>query len=178
MANAAKKNDDLIMELVKDPNYQINEDGTVFTLVQLNGKVGTTWRKAGNEDTPDGYVRMRYKGVNLRLHRIIWAKFNGYLRIDLVVNHIDGDKRNNHINNLELVTESTNHKHAYRYLGKNPNRGAAKLSWNTVHDIRKDWKSGLYTQRKLMEKYDLKKTTVHEIVTEKTYKPELENGKN
>ena len=34
------------------------------------------------------------------------------------VNHRDGNKRNNHISNLEWVTRQENELHSYRVLGK------------------------------------------------------------
>lgn len=49
------------------------------------------------------------------VHRlVIWA-FMGFLsRNTRQVNHIDGDKSNNILSNLEIVSPSENIKHAYR----------------------------------------------------------------
>lgn len=171
-------NDKLIFELCEDSNYQIKEDGTILTIIQRNGKPGVSWRSAGGSHTPHGYLSMRYKGTALMMHRVIWAKFKNYLRCDLVINHINGNKKDNSLGNLELVTERTNQKHAYSIGMKRVQRGNAKLSWNKVREIRNDWNNGQYTLRKLQEKYVVPKSTLHGIVTGKTYKPELENDEN
>ena len=52
------------------------------------------------------------------VHRVIYAKFGGKLKNDLMINHIDGNPANNNINNLELVTNSVNQLHRYRILKK------------------------------------------------------------
>lgn len=171
------KNDLLIFELIENPNYRISENGVIETLVQQNGKVGKEWRIAGC--LRHGYVGIRFRGAVLCGHRIVWAKFKGYLRCNLVINHIDGNRSNNALSNLELVTQSTNNKHAYRSLGKNPNRGNAKLSWATVDAIRSDYNSGEYTMRKLKEKYTpIALGTVHGILAGTLYKEELKDGSN
>ena len=169
-------NDKLIFKLCSDPNYRIQIDGTIRTLIQQNGKVGKTWRLAG--DTHEGdYRRIKYKGRALAINRIIWAKFRGYLRADLVVNHLDGDKSNNCLGNLELTTESFNQQHAYRALGRLPNRGNARLPWKTVDKIRADRAAGMKFGA-LIKKYDLPKSTLSQIINFKTYKPETRNGAN
>lgn len=171
------KNDKLIFEMIADPNYRIHEDGKIETLVQLNGKVGTTWREAGGSQTPDGYRVIRFRGVGLRIHRIIWAKFYGILGSKLVINHKDGVKFNNAFSNLEMITEAENQIHAYRIGCKNVQRGNAKLSWSTVNEIRDDRKNG-YTLKKLQEKYSLPKTTLSYVCSGKTYREELKDGSN
>ena len=170
------KNDLLIFNLIQDQNYRIKEDGVVETLVQINGKVGTGWRVAGTVHT-DGYIRMRYQGVNIRVHRVIWAKFTGYLDNNMVINHRDGNKLNNAFSNLEIITHAQNQIHAYRAGLKNIQRGNAKVPWARVDEIRADRANG-YTLRKLNEKYGVSKATLSNICSGKSYREELKDGSN
>lgn len=62
-----------------------------------------------------GYVRfaimINKKLTTFKLHRVVCEVFNG--KSNLEVNHIDGNKSNNHSTNLEWVTRSENLKHAF-----------------------------------------------------------------
>lgn len=64
-----------------------------------------------NYNTTNGYARVSIDGKNMRLHRLIMETFIG--KSELEVNHIDGNKKNNDIHNLEYVNRSQNVKHAY-----------------------------------------------------------------
>jgi len=60
----------------------------------------------------DGYyVRRMPCGKCVRLHREIWKHHNGVLEDEIIVHHIDEDKANNSITNLQAMTPSDHMKH-------------------------------------------------------------------
>ncbi|ALM64463.1 HNH endonuclease [Lactococcus phage 936 group phage PhiJF1] len=65
-----------------------------------------------------GYLKLKINGKNVPLHRIVMETFKGYS--DLTVDHIDMNKLNNDISNLEYVTRSK----SVVYDGKVFNSGA------------------------------------------------------
>lgn len=64
-----------------------------------------------------GYLKVRFKekqiGRNYRVHILVAKAFIPNPENKLEVNHKDGDKHNNHVDNLEWSTRSENMKHAY-----------------------------------------------------------------
>lgn len=102
------------MENWKDiPNYeglyQISNFGAVKSLI--------TNRLLKPSLDKFGYVRfnaLKYKKAKtLRIHRLVMEIFNPINSI-MQVNHIDGNKLNNKLDNLEWCTDSDNKKHAYK----------------------------------------------------------------
>ena len=106
-------NNILIEEIVNSSVFRIEETGEIFSRIALNGRESKRWRKIGNKKS-DGYIRIRYKNAFILVHRIVFRKFGGLLVDGLQINHINGMKHDNHIGNLEQVTQSENCKHAYR----------------------------------------------------------------
>ena len=54
------------------------------------------------------------KITNTRVHLLVYKSFEGEVSEGLTINHIDGDKHNNHRSNLELLTLSDNVKDAHK----------------------------------------------------------------
>lgn len=71
------------------------------------------------------------------LHRIVYAAFHGPIPDGLTVNHVDGDKANNSVANLELATIPEQHAHA-RSLGlvRHRKNGAPCVTHLTADDVR------------------------------------------
>lgn len=53
-----------------------------------------------------GVISLNHK--NYLVHRIIWEIFNGNIPIGHVIDHIDGNKMNNNLENLRSVTQKEN----------------------------------------------------------------------
>lgn len=56
----------------------------------------------------NGYIRIDIGGKRYSAHRLIWEAFNGEFSEDGVIDHIDGNRSNNALSNLRLVSQSDN----------------------------------------------------------------------
>lgn len=165
-------NDYLIYEILDSDNYKIKKDGSVWTRVGRNGWVlpDKEWRKLNFNPPKDKYSYISYKGKKVNLARLVYAKFGkNELEEDLVINHIDGNKINNSIRNLELITQGENNRHRYQALGHKPVIGHFKLTFEIAELIRDEKQKGT-SQNKLAKKYGIAKSTVSDIVNYKIWK--------
>ena len=79
-----------------------NHKGKVDRIIDaktINGYMGAT-------------ITTGKKQHNIKMHRLIWYWHYGELPEDEEINHKDGNKANNKINNLEMITHKENVKHA------------------------------------------------------------------
>jgi hypothetical protein len=155
-------NDNLVEEIVNDNFYDIRSDGTIWARKPKSGPMarGKIYPLRQVDHNREGYRLVRYKDKYLKCHRIVYCKFVGELEYDLDINHKDGNKSNNNISNLELVTHKVNVQHS-RDTGLNP-RLPIKLTESKVLEIRQLGKLG-FSSRVVAEKYGLVHTTVQRI---------------
>ena len=57
-----------------------------------------------------GYKEFSFNKKNIQLHRHLWEQDNGLIPEGSVVHHIDGDKLNNNLDNLECMPRSDHTK--------------------------------------------------------------------
>lgn len=96
------------------PGYQISSNGGVRCFRNFKGEITNTPRYLKPLLNKDNYYyvdlyTIERKQVHKRIHRLIADAFLGP-HPDLVVNHIDGDKHNNILSNIEWVTPEDNSK--------------------------------------------------------------------
>ena len=78
-----------------------------------NGKLEINKGDPAGDLTDKGYYRVIVNGKRLFAHRVIYEMFNGKIPTNKFIDHIDGVRSNNTINNLRLVScegNSRNHK--------------------------------------------------------------------
>lgn len=90
----------------------------------------------------DGYKRIKILGKHYSHHRIIWELFNGVIPDNMQIDHIDGDRSNNNIENLRLVLKDENSRN--RRISKNNTSGYHGI----VYDKRYEGKIQAYISNK------------------------------
>ncbi|AIW02806.1 putative HNH endonuclease [Acinetobacter phage P577] len=72
-----------------------------------------------------GYRQYEFNGVTENGHRFVWECIKGVIPKGFVINHIDANKLNNCIENLEVVKQEDNVHHHYRNFWENPNKNVS-----------------------------------------------------
>lgn len=144
-------------------DYFITKEGKIFsTLTNKELKFDRSCR---------GYCKVKLmdrrlgKFVTLQVHRLVAVQFLDNPRNLPEVNHIDGNKNNNSVYNLEWCTAEYNHRHAkenglYKIEEDSPR---AKLTKEQVLQIYKDWEH-CKTKTILAKKYNVSDALIGEIV--------------
>jgi hypothetical protein len=164
------KRDILIEELINDKNYRFDKNCKITTLITKSGKISKKliWRDKNPYINQGGYYVLKYKKKMILYHRIVYRFFIGKLDKNLVINHIDGDKLNNNILNLELITSEQNSSHGHK-LSWNLISKTRKFNQNKIKEIFNDKENGL-TYTEMAGKHKCSKSTLCYILNKKTYK--------
>lgn len=115
-----------------DQQYVIDEDGNVY-------------RKLTPNQHPQGYLRLglRAKGKrkHFTIHRLVAQTFIPNPEGKPFVNHIDGDKTNNRVENLEWCNQSENMLHAFRTGLKSPSHPKPVRQYTLEGEFVKEYSS-------------------------------------
>lgn len=174
------------MEIWKDIEgyegiYQVSDEGNVRSLDRITKYKNTIHKMKLSGKPIKGNTNTRgYRYVNLcknsnkktiTVHRLVMKHFIPNHENKSEINHIDGNKTNNKLSNLEWVTSKENYDHSVsiglrknRYKGNNP-----KLNENEVKAIREMYDSGNYTQKEIAEKYDVNRNTIGDLLSRKSW---------
>ena len=158
-----------------EKQYEVSNCGRVWSK-RREVNAGHTTRIAGGElrkpvlnEELGYYVIMLKKGGTTKteyVHALVATAFLGVRPSGYTVNHIDGDKTNNHVANLEWVSRSENMQHGFQngLIAKGEDRDQAKLTNDEVREIRERYQSEDIVQWKLADQYDVCQQLISEIV--------------
>lgn len=153
--------------------YTITSEGKIYSdnsgEMRTRNKKNTTYQLV-NLVMEDG------KKKTFKIHRLVMMAFQPVVDMEkLEVNHIDGDKRNNLLENLEWCTASENQLHAFLIGLQKPRRGEksnfSKLNEQDIQLIFELRKSG-YTQKKISEVVGCSRSNISYILNGKTWQIE------
>jgi hypothetical protein len=104
-----------------------------------------------------------------QIHRLVAMCFLKNTENKPCVNHKNGIKTDNRVDNLEWCSYSENEKHSFDVLGKiSGGIIMRKIPLNKITHIKELYKKGI-TQREIAEKFNVSSSAISLIVNNKTY---------
>lgn len=150
--------------------YQASNTGKIRSINYKNsGKIKELKPAIDSQYLKTMILNDENKYKTIRVHKIICLTFLG--EYNLEVNHIDGNKLNNNLNNLEYCTHSENLIHAFKTGLATPLKGmkntSAKLNDDQIKEIRDYAKvhGKLKNRKELSLKYKVTEAHLKDIVS-------------
>lgn len=178
--------EEIFKTIQKYPNYEISNLGRVITKERKIRYTHAVTKKEHYRISERRFLKVYYnnrtgykfvqlydsnKSKNITIHRLVAETFlNNSQKLECV-NHIDGNKHNNSINNLEWCSNSYNHKHATMtgLKAKGDDVYSSKLNDNSVHAIMYFLKKGL-SHSEISKAFNVSRPTISLISKGKTWK--------
>ena len=164
-----RENEQLFVNIVKSGKYNITKEGKAFN-TETGNEIGRRIHV--------GYYMISYKNKEIRLHRLVYLIHIGEIPDGYVVNHKDGNKLNNNVENLEAITVGDNNKHARKngMVDTNKIRMATvglvnfnrKFNENQVNEIKELYKNGVI-QMEIARTFTVSKNCIRDILSGKNY---------
>lgn len=115
-------NGEIAYRYINNKNYYVTKTGDIYSIFVKggHGKVDTKRpHKIAYGVSKDGYFRVVLSDNGnkkyIKVHQVVAEQFLGKQTDGLVVNHKDGNKKNNCVSNLEYVTVKENAEHAHAH---------------------------------------------------------------
>ena len=137
---------------------RVKTNGNYYTFECLN----TEWIDR------DGYITVKVNSKRHMVHRLIYEYFIGNIPKGYHIHHIDGNKQNNSIDNLECISPSEHNKRHHKDNTFNRYTRGYVLTDEERKAIASKHKPYKYTIPMLAKEYNISESTVERII--KKYK--------
>lgn len=164
------------MEIFKDVDgyngrYKISNLGNVKSIFTKTIKKEIILKQAPDKD---GYLKICLSKNNIKknfiVHRLVASSFIPAIKGKCQVNHINGIKTDNRVENLEWCTVTENNQHAFRtglnISPKGIEHYQGKLTNSDILEIR----TRKFTTSFFAEKYGISTGTIYDIYHKRTWK--------
>lgn len=98
-------------EKIESPIYKINVEKA--TIISKNNRI-----RKPSLSQQSGYYNISLHRKRKQFHTLLWEHANGLVPKDKVIDHIDDNKLNNVISNLQIVTPSENVQKTWKHRDK------------------------------------------------------------
>ncbi|MHB9029376.1 MAG: HNH endonuclease signature motif containing protein [Candidatus Latescibacterota bacterium] len=167
----------LFFQLAVEGYYSIDAEGNVW-LEKPRNLVRNFTRRIMSLGNRNGYfiVAFSFQGKRYEIfhHRIVYIHHYGDIPAGMQINHIDGNRANNHISNLEAVTPQENALHAFNVTKTRKDFGEnnhnAKLTKRDIAHIYWDRWRLKKTYKEIAREYGIGITSVHNICKLQTWR--------
>ena len=114
----------------------------------------------------DGYLNVKIDSKRRLVHRLVYEHFGNDFNPNYHIHHKDGNKQNNHIDNLECISPSEHSRRHHRDNTFNRYKRGYVLSDDERNAIASKYKPYKYTADMLAKEYNISVKTVRRIVKE------------
>lgn len=153
--------------------YEVSSHGRIRSLHARWRTIRMLQPKLNGDGYPE--VHLRFNGISRlrRVHRLVAEAFLGPApKGKSQVNHLDLVKNNNHVSNLEYVSNDENMAHAAAAgLFRGTSNAAARLTEDQVRQIRSEYIFGTPANgtRALARKFGMSQYAVHRVVSNRSW---------
>lgn len=161
-----------------DPNYEVSNLGRVRTLphkiTRCNGRVQTIKERILKQSCDEwGYPQVVIKRKTTKVHRLVALAFLGERKDGMEIRHLDGNPKNNTVQNLKYGTHQENVLDGYSYRGAI--RKDQKLSLKSATEIALLITNGV-PNVEIAKRFNVSQQTICDIKHGRVYKGVMQNG--
>lgn len=142
------------------PLYEVSSSGRVRRWV--------TGRQLTTYPTNFGHLKVHCgrSGRDKLVHRLVLEAFVGPCPDGMECRHLNGDPSDNRLDNLAWGSHEENMQDSVRHgtRARGRDNGNSKLTAEQVADIRRQYATGLVSQRSLAERFSVSQRTIWNIV--------------